>query len=185
MINRPSFLKRFKMYYIGGILAILMMLLNLFIYLTLIIPAKDHLAQMEEMRQNTRKVINQKISDIKSQINRKKIYKKAIDDLDQFKSLLLDQEGFSKIVNYLSELAKQQKIAIPSISYQQEKMGIEGLKKVSISFAVGGDYKGIKRFIHAIEETRFFLIIEDLGLARTGRGGNPINLQIRLLTYLR
>lgn len=184
MVDRPPLFKRIRRYYIGGILAISMLFLNLFIYLTLVIPAKDHLDQMEEIWQNTRKDINQKISDINSQIDRKKIYKKAMEDLDRFKALLLEQHEFSKIVDHLSVTAKRQKIGIPSISYHQEKTGKEGFKKISISFTVEGRYKDIKRFIYDLENAKDFLIIEDLGLARSGKGSDPINLQIKIATYL-
>lgn len=176
---------KYKRFYICGTISFLMLLINIFIYLILLLPARNQVLEKEDVRQRTRKDINQKILNIGQKLNQKVLYKKTMDDLSQFKALLLDQHEFSKIVDYLSVTAKKQKISIPSISYHQEKVEKEGLKKVSISFTVEGRYKDIKRFIYNLEDAKDFLILEDLGLARSGSGSDPIKLQIRIATYLR
>lgn len=161
-----------------------MLMINIVIYLVMVLPARNQVLEKEDVRQKIRKDINQKIHNMGQKQNQEIFYKKTINDLSQFKSLLLDQHEFSKIVDYLSVTAKKQKISIPSISYHQEKIDKEGFKKVSISFTVEGRYKDIKRFIYNLEDAKDFLILEDLGLARSGRGSDPIKLQIRIATYL-
>ena len=176
---------RYKRFYLFGTISFLMLLINIFVYLVMVLPARNQVLEKEDVRQRTRKDINQKIHNIGQKQNQEILYKKTINDLNQFKALLLDQHEFSKIVDYLSLTAKKQKISIPSISYHQEKIEKEGFKKVSISFTVEGHYKDIKRFIYNLEDAKDFLIIEDLGLARSGRGSDPIKLQIKIATYLR
>jgi Tfp pilus assembly protein PilO len=111
---------------------------------------------------------------------------KSQDNLEQFQKLLLTKNEFSKrVINQLSETAKRLNLNMPAVSYKAEQSDEQQLTKMNFSFEVSGSYEAIRRFIHAIEISSDFLIIEDLILAQISKDKSSVDLKLRLVTYLK
>ena len=110
---------------------------------------------------------------------------KSQENLEQFRKFLLTKNEFAKqVINQLSEMAKRLNLNLPAVSYRPEGQE-EQLTKMSFSFEVSGNYEAIRRFIHAIETSNDFLIIEDLILAQQSKDKESLDLKVRLVTYLK
>ena len=72
-----------------------------------------------------------------------------------------------------------------AISYQPDKVEIPGMVKVMISFNVKGPYQEIRKLIYTLEQSRYFLIVENLVLTSSAKEGEIIQLQLRIAAYLR
>jgi Tfp pilus assembly protein PilO len=112
---------------------------------------------------------------------------KAEENLEEFRKLLVTKSEFvTRVVNQLSDTAKRQGLKLPAVSYKPEVSQEGKLTKMNFSFEVSGNYEAIRRFIHAIEISSNFLIIEDLVLAQLlSKDQSSVDLKIRLMTYLK
>ena len=148
--------------------------LNLFLYYGLVFP-----------NQEKRMVAEQAWRQAREEFSLMQRHQKAQEDLSRFRKLLLTKNEFTKQVNHLSDTAKRLDLNLPSVSYKPDSLQQEQLTKVNFSFKVIGRYEAIRRFIHAIETSSDFLIIEDLVLDQRAKGAGPLELQLKLATYLR
>lgn len=120
------------------------------------------------------------------QISQLTVLKAAQQDLILFRESLPKEKALPDLVSFISETAGSQHLSIPSISYQPEKVEVPGLMKVAISFSLKGSYQNIRSFIYRLEESRHFLVIENLVLASSSmKEGEAIQLQLRIAAYLR
>jgi Tfp pilus assembly protein PilO len=158
-----------------AVLTLVLIGLNLLIYYGLLLPHQQRLIQQEQAWKNARE-----------QFSQMRQQQKAQDDLKQFRNLLLAKNEFARqVVNHLSETAKRLKLNLPSVSYKPDPAQDEQLTKMNFSFAVSGSYEAIRRFIHAIETSSDFLIIEDLVLSKRSKETGSLELQLRVATYLK
>lgn len=80
------------------------------------------------------------------------------------------QHHYAALAMAISELGKAEHVAIPGMSYHVEKS--EGVlpTKATLTFRVIGDYAAIYRFIHRLETSESYLVIERLDAARADKG---------------
>ena len=108
---------------------------------------------------------------------------------------LPDRKEFPSVILAIVDLAQQNKIAIPGMTYSL-KAGNDGLPlKASIAFQVSGEYAAIRRFIHRMETSERYLTVESLDVSRSsGRTGpdgdknhaaEAVKFNMRVTTYLR
>lgn len=167
--------QRYRQLQYPAVLTLVLIGLNLFIYYGLLLPNQQSLVQQEQAWKNTRE-----------QFSRMLQQQKAQDDLKQFRNFLLTKNEFAKrVVNHLSETAKRLKLNLPAVSYKPDPVQEERLTKMDFSFTVSGSYEAIRRFIHAIETSSDFLIVEDLVLSQRSKEKGSLELQLRLATYLK
>jgi Tfp pilus assembly protein PilO len=57
------------------------------------------------------------------------------------------------------------------------------LNRLQIDMALEGDYADIRAFVHALETSAEFIVIEDIGLAEGQAPDAPLSLSMRLSTY--
>jgi len=111
--------------------------------------------------------------------------KTAQEELLQFWETLPNETAFPQLISFISDSAEGHRLSIPAISYQPAKVEIPGMVKVLISFNVKGPYREIRKLIHGLEQSRYFLIIENLVLASSVKEDENIQLQLRIAAYLR
>jgi Tfp pilus assembly protein PilO len=107
------------------------------------------------------------------------------EDLLQFWEALPVETDFPQLISFISESAGARQLSIPAISYQPDKVEIPGMVKVMISFNVKGPYQQIRKLIYSLEQSQYFLIVENLVLASSAKEGEIIQLQLRIASYLR
>jgi Tfp pilus assembly protein PilO len=170
----PKILKRYRQVRYPAVLVCVLIVANFIIYYGYLLPNQQRLVDQEQGWRSSRDQFSRMLQQQKSQEN-----------LEQFRKFLLTKNEFAKqVINQLSEMAKRLNLNLPAVSYRPEGQE-EQLTKMSFSFEVSGSYAAIRRFIHAIETSSDFLIIEDLILAQQSKDKESLDLKVRLVTYLK
>ncbi len=107
---------------------------------------------------------------------------KTVDDLAALRKRLPEKKDFATIVSFLSQIARSDRLSIPSVAYKSDKESKEGYTKLTMTFTVSGHYADIRRFIADVESADSFLVIEDLGLNSESKGSD-LELKIEMSTF--
>ncbi len=112
--------------------------------------------------------------------------KHAQNELLRFRERLPTRDALPEIVATLSQMAKQNHLTVPEITYQNETLKNQNLSRMSISFGLRGSYHNIRAFIQSLETADHFFIIEDLDLLKSSTVRNSsIFLKLQVALYLR
>ncbi len=83
----------------------------------------------------------------------------------------------------LATLADHHDLVVERRSYDPATDYRGRLHKLNISMALSGEYRDIRAFLHALETSREFLVVEDVSLSEGARPGAPLAVAVRLATY--
>jgi Tfp pilus assembly protein PilO len=72
-----------------------------------------------------------------------------------------------------------------SVSYGPSYLPVPDLVQFDISLPLRGSYESLRQFVHKVETSEHFLVIDDISLADAREGGLSLNLNVRLHTYFR
>lgn len=97
---------------------------------------------------------------------------------------------FASLALAISELGRTERVTIPAMQYGIDKQKEGGLPvKASLSFSVTGEYAAVYRFIHRLESTDSYVVIESLDARRTQKqdkkAGLPVVFNVKVATFLR
>lgn len=151
------------------------------VHLLLVGPAQDQLARLEAEWVTARRLVLQRQE-----------AKQARKDLAHVLALLPARQEFVRFPLAISEMARRDRVALPTLSYTLEKPE-EGLAvKAILQGPVTGRYEDIRRFIHHVEASDRLLFIEDLDVGRSGsshqkadKKGEKVTVNLRIATYIR
>lgn len=102
------------------------------------------------------------------------------------------REEFTALALAISELAKKEQVDVPGMTYGLQKVE-DGLPvKASLSFRAEGEYADIRRFIHRLETSGSYLVVESLGAStRAGessdgrsRTATRVVFNVKVATFL-
>lgn len=83
----------------------------------------------------------------------------------------------------LERLAQRFQIDSDQVNYENEPLEEEGLERFAMVVPLEGGYQNLRSFIHAVESSDQFLVIERVNLVRSREGGVLLQLNITLATY--
>ena len=112
------------------------------------------------------------------------LLKTTQEDLVRFRKALPPETAFPQLISFISDLADKRSLSIPGISYQPAETEAPSVARILISFNLKGDYRDIRKFIYEIEQSSYFLIIENMVLASSPKEGEKIQLELRTAAYL-
>jgi Tfp pilus assembly protein PilO len=106
-------------------------------------------------------------------------------DLTKFRDDVLSSKvaRMTVVMKSLRDLARTFRMDPENIQYQMKEMPDSGLMTLGVSFPLHGSYEDLRQFLHHIEESEHFLLIDGVGLRGTQEGGAQLDLNIRLSTY--
>lgn len=114
---------------------------------------------------------------------------RADDELQRFYGQVLppDFTGARRIAYLnLQQLARQAGLQISGqVSDERGPSDEDTLTKYSTELTLGGTYRGIRQFIHAVETQPAFLVIESMELAAVPGQDEPLHVTVMLATYYR
>lgn len=171
----------------GKILAILLVLVgvNLLVYLGVILPRNRELGRLERGINSLDRRVREWEKTVKDQEAILKHVRETNAHLDDF---LLDRLS-SKVVKMTSiqreirKIAKKFGIDPESITYTHELVEDENLILFGMDVPLVGSYSSLRHFLHQIETSDHFLIIDRISLSGSKEGGTQLSLRIRLSTY--
>lgn len=156
-----------------------------FIYIGIREPALSRLEQAETAFQTAKQ--NQE------QLHRTRaLQEKAKSAQQQVENVwkgLPTQNEFASFAMAISEMGKLERVAIPGMAYHVEKAEGAVPVKATLTFKVTGDYGSIYRFIHRLEMTEPYLVIERLDAARLDKSDRASStllvFNVKVATFLR
>jgi len=110
-------------------------------------------------------------------------------DVESVWNALPTQNEFSAFAMAISEMGRLEHVAIPGMGYHVGKR--EGLLpvKATLTFKVTGSYSAIYRFIHRLETTEPYLVIEGLDAAKVDKSDRASSMlvvfNVKVMTFLR
>jgi Tfp pilus assembly protein PilO len=144
--------------------------------------AKQELALMTVNRDLLKKDI-QRAQEIRSRIP---AIQKDCDAFDQ--SLFPESSGYSTVSAELGELAAKSGLRLDSRTFKPKPVKGRGLTELAIDAQVIGDYRGVVRFLNALQRSPNFYAVEGLSArsspqAQGARGALQVTVHIK--TYFR
>lgn len=83
----------------------------------------------------------------------------------------------------LASLADRHGLVVERRSYDRDS-GYRGrLHKLNITMSLSGEYPDIRAFLHALETSPEFIVIEDVALGEGASTGAPLSVSVKLATY--
>jgi Tfp pilus assembly protein PilO len=99
------------------------------------------------------------------------------------------QNEFASFAMAISEVGRVERVAIPGMAYHVEKAQGALPVKATLTFKVTGEYGAIYRFIHRLEMTEYYLVIEQLDAARLDKSDRASSMlvvfNVKVATFLR
>jgi len=86
---------------------------------------------------------------------------------------------FTDTVRELKRLAERAGLDPGAISYPTERLEEYGVTRRSFVFSVNGSYASLRTFLHLVELSPSFFIVEQIDVGETGRG---LGIRLRLST---
>jgi Tfp pilus assembly protein PilO len=167
------------------------LLANIALYAVVVYPLRSRVAGAEERSRSARAALraaDQSLAAAKATLTGKERAQAA---LRTFHSQTLPGDfGAARHVLYLrmAQLAREAGLQYKRLSQEQERAGQDspqGLRRMSLSVVLEGDYAAIRRFVHALETAPEFVIIDSMALAAKSQPTDPLVLTMTLSTYFR
>jgi Tfp pilus assembly protein PilO len=83
----------------------------------------------------------------------------------------------------LASLADRHGLAVERRSYDRDSGYRGNLSKLNINMTLSGEYRDIREFLHELETSPEFLVIEDVSLTEGKSRGAPLSVGVQLATY--
>lgn len=95
--------------------------------------------------------------------------------------LSTQRNRFTAIVSELRQLANRTGLEPASVSYPDESLEAYGLVRTSFVFSVEGSYSDLRAFLHLLDLSPSFLVVDQLTVVEDGRGTLRISLRLSTL----
>jgi Tfp pilus assembly protein PilO len=88
--------------------------------------------------------------------------------------------GYSAILAELTEITRKAGLRTSGVTFQQKELKGHGVTEIAMKTTVEGDYPALIEFIHALERSKNFYLLDNLTLASAGSTpGIKLNLDLR------
>jgi Tfp pilus assembly protein PilO len=156
-------------------IALLLLFVLFFVHGVGVVGAESKREQLEQEWVSTRQLLM-----------RHREARKARKDLNQVWAALPAERDFSPLALGISEEAKRDRVALPSLSYKTEPTLVANTRKGLLQGSMSGRYEDLRQFIYDLETAEELLFIEDLVLTRSGDTQDQIlTFNIKIAVYLR
>ena len=113
---------------------------------------------------------------------------RALKELDTFYSSVLAQDltGARRLTfARLAQLAAKSRLDFERRKYEPVVERGSNLTRLKVTMDLAGSYADIRDFIHEIESSPEFVVIDDVGLMEGVQNGDSVRLTLQLSTYFR
>ncbi|MFA7536142.1 MAG: type 4a pilus biogenesis protein PilO [Desulfuromonadales bacterium] len=162
----------------------LLLLLNLGIYAWLTYRLAPEIAVLERRYIEAQGLARQTTRGQGKAASPQELFARAAADLQVFRASIPDKSAFTGLIEEIFSLAGKSGLSIDRIGYSPAHEQGRDLLRYELTFAVGGDYGQIKKFIALLEQSARIIAIEEVSLSGGGRQeGEAVRLRLRLATY--
>jgi len=109
---------------------------------------------------------------------------RLVRDMRSFEQQVPPRSRFSDLLEELFRLADEAGLHIGQVGFEPEELPRTGYLRYSLNYAVTGEYRQLKKFIHALESSPRLMSLDSIGLRSAGRE-KGIVLSLKMTTYFR
>ena len=112
----------------------------------------------------------------------------ADEELQKFyRDVLPPDLGGARRLTFLrvDQLAKQTGLRLRDQRSETREIRDSALRKLTVSVALAGDYREIRRFLYELETAPDFLVIENVELSQPDENAGAIDVTVQIATYFR
>lgn len=104
--------------------------------------------------------------------------------IDEFYSGWLSSEAdrLTQVIGEVKSMARQSGVRASGFRYPDEIIEELDLVRRSIVFSAEGSYQSMRRFIHSLERSDQFLILEDIGVNDSGNESSEVRVRFSVST---
>ena len=104
--------------------------------------------------------------------------------MDEFYSGWLSSEAdrLTQVIGEVKSMAQQSGVKTSGLRYPEEVIEEVDLVRRRIEFSAEGSYEAMRRFIHSLERSDQFLVLEDIGVNDSGDGSSAIRVRFAVST---
>ena len=158
---------------------------NLAVYAVVIYPRTSSASALEQRAQAAASARARAADDLRDAEAVKTGQDRATQQLARFYDTVLPKgtEGARRITyRRLAALADESNLAYDRRTMTIKAIQQSPLEQMAVTMVVDGEYRDIRRFIHALEAAPEFVVLEDVGLVQDEQNA-PLQLTVKLATY--
>jgi Tfp pilus assembly protein PilO len=167
---------------IGGVV------LNILVFAFLVYPLQSDVASVEQRTKTAEDALAAAEADFGRANGTLTGKDRALKELDTFYSSVLAQDlpGARRLTfARLAQLASSSRLDFERRTYEPVIERGSNITRLKVTMDLAGSYANIRDFIHEIESSPEFVVIDDVALNEGGQSGDPLRLTLQLSTYYR
>jgi hypothetical protein len=160
---------------------------NVAVYAAVIYPLSVRAGGLEARAQTATLNLAQATAEFKAAEAVRTGRARADQQLTRFYESILpkDQTGARRITYLrLARIAEESNLDYDRRSVSTKRERESALERMDMTMVLGGEYRDVRRFIHRLETSPEFVVIEDIALVQ-GERDTPLTLTLRLSTFFR
>jgi Tfp pilus assembly protein PilO len=160
-------------------------LVNVAIYAVVIYPRTSSAGALEQRAHAAAAARARAAADLRDAESVKAGQDRAVQQLARFYDsvLPLGQEGARRITyRRLAALADESNLDYDRGTFAIKELRDSALEQMDVTMVLEGEYRDVRRFIHALEVAPEFVVIDDVGLVQDEQNA-PLTLTVKLSTY--
>jgi len=113
---------------------------------------------------------------------------RAVTELTTFYTDVLpaDLAGARRVTHLrLAQMARESGLEFERFSFDPEPVKDSALTRVKGELVLTGTYGDVRRFVHMVETSKDFVVLDDLRLAEGTAAGNELVITLKISTYFR
>lgn len=163
-------------------------LVNLAVYFFAVRPLAFRVATIEDRDRQAEQSLLQARAESQAVSGALTGKERAVKELATFYQTVLpaDLAGARRVTHLrLAQLARESGLGFERFSFDPEPVKGSGLTRVKGELVLTGTYAQVRRFVHKVETSRDFVVLDDLSLAEGTAAGNALVVTLKLSTYFR
>ena len=162
--------------------------INLLVFAFFVYPLQSDVANVEQRTRAAEEALAAAQADFARANGTLTGKDRALKELDTFYSSVLAQDltGARRLTfARLAQLAAKSRLDFERRKYEPVVERGSNLTRLKVTMDLAGSYADIRDFIHDIEASPEFVVIDDVGLMESAQNGDSVRLTLQLSTYFR
>lgn len=167
---------------------VVVLLTNVVVLAAVVLPLRQSVQSGEDRAAASAQSLREAIADLKDAEATRDSQAQASADLDRFYASVLpsDFPTARRMTHVkLSQLARSHDVDFKSGDANTETLRESTLERLSVRYALTGDWDDIRQMIYEIETGADFVVIDNVRLVEGSEANAPLSLDLELSTYYR
>jgi Tfp pilus assembly protein PilO len=164
------------------------LVLNIAAYAFFVYPLSQRVANVAQRNQNAEQALTAARADYAQATGTVTGKTRAAEELNTFYSKVLpaDFPAARRLIHLrLAQLARRSNLQMDRVTYEPDEKRKGSLTRLNITMDLAGPYAAMRTFIHELEISSEFVVIDNIELSEESDGDNQLKVKVDLSTYYR